>query len=116
MLESGGKVFYEMNKESFLLLGVCGAFGSWTRSACRAQIRSGAFGQNTRQDLRPNILPLSTLIYVPPLQQPLNFQHSDFRKFLRKFEAEVLSEKQARKSSEDTHFTEYAWFEKVWAG
>ena len=25
-------------------------------------------------------------------------------------------EKQARKSSEDTHFTEYARFEKVWAG
>ena len=24
--------------------------------------------------------------------------------------------KQARKSSEDTHFTEYARFEKVWAG
>ena len=25
-------------------------------------------------------------------------------------------EKQARKSSEDTHFTEYARFEKIWAG
>ena len=24
--------------------------------------------------------------------------------------------KQARKSSEDTHFTEYTQFEKVWAG
>ena len=27
-----------------------------------------------------------------------------------------LLNKQARKSSEDTHFTEYARFEKVWAG
>ena len=26
------------------------------------------------------------------------------------------NKKQARKSSEDTHFTEYARFEKVWAG
>ena len=27
-----------------------------------------------------------------------------------------IGKKQARKSSEDTHFTEYARFEKVWAG
>ena len=30
--------------------------------------------------------------------------------------SEEVGNKQARKSSEDTHFTEYARFEKVWAG
>ena len=28
----------------------------------------------------------------------------------------IFVKEQARKSSEDTHFTEYAPFEKVWAG
>ena len=40
--------------QQFILIGVCGAFCPWTPGICLARTRSGAFGQNTRHNLRPS--------------------------------------------------------------
>ena len=50
-----------------------------------------------------------------PINIPLRYNHSETNTCEHHHEHKGEQEEQARKSSEDTHFTGYARFEKVWA-